>query len=57
MNLHAIRDEAVRLLNGGYYTHEVVSIIEVHHPELDEFQIEDLHKLVPIWEGKEATAR
>ena len=49
--LSQLRDEAVRYLNGGYYTHEVVSIIAVHHPELDEFQIEDLDKLVTIWAG------
>ncbi len=50
--LHQLRDEAVRYLNGGYRVDEVVSIIDVHHPELDEFQLEDLEKLVVIWEGK-----
>ena len=50
--LNQLRDEAVRYLNGGYYNHEVVSIIAVHHPELDEFQLEDLTKLVDIWAGK-----
>ena len=52
MTLNHLRDEAVRYLNGGYHTHEVVSIIAVHHPELDEFQLEDLDKLVTVWEGK-----
>lgn len=54
MNLNNLRDEAVNLLNAGYYIDEVVSIIEVHNPGLDEFQLEDLEKLVTIWEGKKA---
>lgn len=52
MTLNHLRDRAVQLLNGGYYTHEVVSILAVENMGLDEFQLEDLDKLVVIWEGK-----
>lgn len=50
--VNQLRDEAVRYLNGGYYVHEVVSILAVHNQHLDEFQLEDLEKLVTIWAGK-----
>lgn len=35
-----------RLLLARYFQHEVVSIIAVEYPELDEFQLEDLPKHV-----------
>ncbi len=52
MTLNHLRDRTVQLLNGGYFAHEVVSILEVENAYLDEFQLEDLAKLVVIWEGK-----
>jgi len=45
MNYH-ILERAETLLRGRYYPHEVVSILEIEYPQLDEFQIEDLPKLV-----------
>ncbi len=52
MSLSSLRDRAVQLLNGGYFAHEVSSILAVEYSYLDEFQREDLTKLVLIWEGK-----
>ena len=42
---YTITDRAVDLLNGGYLEHEVVSNLAIEF-EMDEFQIEDLPKLV-----------
>ena len=43
---YQILERAEALLRGRYYPHEVVSILEIEYPQLDEFQIEDLPKLV-----------
>lgn len=42
---YTITDRATVLLNGGYLIHEVVTILCVEFT-LDEFQVEDLPKLV-----------
>jgi hypothetical protein len=42
---YTVTDRATDLLNGGYLMHEVVTILCVEFT-LDEFQIEDLPKLV-----------
>ena len=42
---YTITDRAIDLLNGGYFEHEVVSNLAIEF-EMDEFQIEDLPKLV-----------
>tara|TARA_Y100000385_G_C12539090_1_gene402968 strand:+ start:180 stop:377 length:198 start_codon:yes stop_codon:yes gene_type:complete len=42
---YTITDRAIDLLNGGYLEHEVVSNLAIEF-EMDEFQIEDLPKLV-----------
>lgn len=42
---YTITDRATDLLNGGYLMHEVVTILCVEFT-LDEFQVEDLPKLV-----------
>lgn len=41
-----ILERAETLLRGRYYPHEVVSILKIEYPHLDEFQLEDLPKLV-----------
>lgn len=41
-----ILERAEALLRGRFYPHEVVSILEVEYPQLDEFQREDLPLLV-----------
>ena len=43
---YQLLERAEALLRGRYYPHEVVSILEVEYPQLDEFQVEDLPKLV-----------
>lgn len=43
---YQLLERAETLLRGRYYPHEVVSILQVENPHLDEFQIEDLPKLV-----------
>lgn len=45
---YKIHDRAITLLRGGYYTHEVISILAVEF-DLDEFQTEDLAVFVPKW--------
>ncbi len=42
---YTVTDRATDLLNGGYLTHEVVTILCVEFT-FDEFQVEDLPKLV-----------
>ena len=42
-----IKERAVALLRGGFYPHEVHSNLEVEF-DLDEFQLEDLAKLIDI---------
>jgi len=42
---YTITDRATALLGGGYFEHEVVSNLAVEF-EMDEFQIEDLPRLV-----------
>ena len=43
---YQLLERAETLLRGRYYPHEVVSILEIEYPHLDEFQLEDLPKLV-----------
>ena len=51
--LNQYREWAEIYLNGGYYIDEVVANLEVQFPDLDEFQTEDLERLVTIWaEGR-----
>ena len=46
--MHELRERAYRLALGGYYDHEIVSILCVEY-DLDEFQREDMELLVPKW--------
>jgi len=49
----SITGRAERLLLARYFQHEVVSILILEFPELDEFQIEDLPKHVARLAGEE----
>ena len=49
---YGLLERAETLLRGRYYPHEVVSILEVEYPHLDEFQREDLPLLVRRIEEK-----